>query len=112
MVRDAAAEACGDAGCWALAAIESTDKATPVIITRMVFPLLLFFFRRATATAAAHANRSRGIHKTSTRVRVKAAWTFVGEVGAARNRCRSAAKASTSEEKCSDPASPALFRAR
>jgi hypothetical protein len=38
IVRDAAADACGDAGCWALAAIESTDKATPVINTRMVLP--------------------------------------------------------------------------
>jgi len=40
IVRDAAGE---DAGCWALAAMDNADKATPVINTRMVLPLYLRF---------------------------------------------------------------------
>jgi hypothetical protein len=40
IVRDAAGDA---AGCWALAAMDNADKATPVINTRMVSPLSLRF---------------------------------------------------------------------
>jgi len=38
IVRDAAV----DAGCWALAAMDNTDKATPVINTRMLLPPNVF----------------------------------------------------------------------
>jgi hypothetical protein len=39
IVRDAAADACGDAGCWALAAIESTDKRHRSSLLAWSFPL-------------------------------------------------------------------------